>query len=320
MTYQQVRLPSGAAGSSREAILVDVREWMLSPPMRDLVGAFGGRLPDAETPLLADRLDAFSTANWDFRQRAAERHQLDERTFTSAIEELVEDASVALGLTRSTYPEHGSYQHMLVLGGRARACQRRMAYARRLCQDGIGAGRIAALGSFRPLDAEEREFLGAAAEYEIDALRVGAGQAFGADDPALGRGFGTRGASESWIESFAVTPEVSVEVLAAPASAGRSRANTADSFIFWSRAAEPSAGDRVLIVTDQLYVPFQHCAAVRVLRTLGCTLETVGCPPDAEAGRSGEPRADQCLQEIHSTIRAMHRLVTAVSDEQDGRP
>jgi len=61
-------------------------------------------------------------------------------------------------------------------------------------------------------------------------------------------------------------------------------------------------GKRLLIVTTDLFVPYQHCAAVRVLgQTIGCTIDTIGF----DRSRSPyEPphRASELLQEIRSTI------------------
>lgn len=286
-----VPLPSGAAGASAAEILAGVRGWITAPAMRDLVGEFGGRLTGATTRELLNHLAEFSSATWDFRRRTAvdERHHVPGQEFTDAQITAVRAAASDLGLDRTAGPVQPAYEHVIVLGGRVSACLRRMAHVEELIRDGVGTARIAALGSLRLLDEQERSLLTDAgpATYEVDALRIAADNVFGA------------------------APVIPVKVLAAPVGPGRRRANTADTYLFWAQSARPAAGDRILVVTSRLYVPFQHCDALRVLRHLGCTLETVGVPATAP------PPIDRCLQEIHSTIRAMRKLVTALDDGRD---
>ncbi|MGX6603382.1 hypothetical protein ACWKSP_14760 [Micromonosporaceae bacterium Da 78-11] len=51
--------------------------WASSPPMRDLVAAFGGTLPDLGAGALLAWLDDFSAEHWDFRSaRQVERHHV----------------------------------------------------------------------------------------------------------------------------------------------------------------------------------------------------------------------------------------------------
>jgi hypothetical protein len=71
----------------------------------------------------------------------------------------------------------------------------------------------------------------------------------------------------------------------------------------------------VLVITTQIYVPFQHLDAIRVLGLeAGCRIDTVGVS-DATAViplRSFGPR--DWLQELRSALRSAQLLLEALGD------
>ncbi|WP_433044575.1 hypothetical protein [Dactylosporangium sp. CS-033363] len=256
--------------------------------MRDLVAAFGGDLPrDAPTADLLAWLDDFSDAHWNFRGRlgGAERDRvrvdLPPRLAAAALQ-----AARGLGLTDSIEPPHDEYAHLLILGGLARACLQRTEHAARLAAT-RRVGAVAALGSLRPLGPEERGVVDV--DTEAEALAVGVNAAFGADVPVL---------------------------VAPPRDPAAPRANTADTYEHWAAQACPRADERILIVTTPIYVPFQHCDAIRILGLrYRCGIDTVGFDP-ARASTPQPPGAhgaDRYLQEIRSAIRAARALHTAAA-------
>ncbi|WP_432825098.1 hypothetical protein [Dactylosporangium sp. CA-092794] len=258
--------------------------------MRDLVAAFGGELPGCDTPGLLGWLDAFSDEHWNFRGRlgGAERDrvrvELPPRLAAAGLA-----AAAALGLAGSGEPAHREYTHLLILGGLARSCLQRADHAARLA-GALRVGGIAALGSLRPLSAEERALPGLGrCRTEADALAAGVRAAFG------GR---------------------AVPVLVAPpGDPAAHRANTADTYEFWAAGAHPGPGDRILVVTSPIYVPFQHCDAIRILGLrYRCGIDTVGFDPRLAhpPQPGGAAAADRCLQEIRSAIRAARALLAAV--------
>jgi hypothetical protein len=250
--------------------------------MRDLVGAFGGDLPDAAPGDLLAWLDEFSGAHWDFRagrERDQVRVELPGPLAAAAL-----TAARGLGLTGAAEPSHAGYAHLLILGGLARACLQRTEHAARLAAR-LRIGAVAALGSLRPLGPEERALPGAeGCATEADALAAGVRAAFAADVPVL---------------------------VAPPGDPGAPRANTADTYAHWAALAGPRPDERILIVTSPIYVPFQHCDAIRILALpYRCGIETVGFDPS----RSGTPQPpgaagpDRVLPEIRSAIRAARAL------------
>ncbi|HWS33855.1 MAG TPA: hypothetical protein VN408_14080 [Actinoplanes sp.] len=283
---------------------------MTSPPMRALVEAFGGCLPELPTGELLGWLDDFSAMHWDFR-RGAERFEAREWAASAGQADVIMEAARELGLVTPRAPARDGYDHLLVLGGLAQGCLQRTAYAALLIGNGLTVGEVAALGSFRPCTPAELTRLGTADDrFEVDALDQGVREAFRLTEPSSRSGSSGPLVPESWRhDTYRPAGGPPVHVLAAPASGHR--ANTADTYEFWADRLHFTPGSTVLIVTTPIYVPFQHCDAVRILTGLaGCEVETVGLdqallPP----GSRTEPfSAGRHLQEVRSAIRSMHRL------------
>ncbi|AVT36179.1 hypothetical protein [Plantactinospora sp. BB1] len=328
--YQPVPLPSGAGATSRDDLVAGLTGWARSRPLRDLVAAFGAELPDRLAPAkLLGWLDDFSARHWDFRSRngAVERDEVVETALDPAVAELVRSAAGALGLAGPRPVPGRRYDHLLVLGGLARSCLQRTAYAARLVDTGaVEAGEIAALGSFRPLRPAELHRLHVPADrhrmrldggYEVDAMDLGIRAAFGCPTAVEQRRSAGGIDHRSWSVAVYRPPgRPVVRVLAAPSTEPATRrAHTSDTYHFWAAELGPSAGDRVLVLTSQIYVPFQHCDAIRTLTLgYGCQVDTVGLDPAALSGYGpAEPLgADRYLQEIRSAIRSIGNLLSVL--------
>ncbi|WP_184689858.1 hypothetical protein [Micromonospora echinospora] len=311
-------LPGGVAGTTRAHLLAGIRSWVESTPVRGLVARFGGDWPDGELAAVLAGLDAFSARRWDFRQ-GRERPDAREPAFDPATAEVVLSAAAALGLVRAVAPARSGYAHLLVLGGLAHACLRRTAYAAMLA--GAAAevtGEVAVLGSFRPLSAAESRTLDAAGlpgcATEVDVLDAGVRLAFGVAEPDEERGEPAGHPHRAWSSrTYRAAGLPPVRVLAAPSSEpDRRRAHTADTQRFWAEHVRLREGDDVLMVTAPIYVPFQHCDALRTLAVpYGCGIETVGVDPAARAAVDvPEPTLTpgRYLQEIRSALRSMRAL------------
>ncbi|MFG1609556.1 hypothetical protein [Actinoplanes sp. NPDC049265] len=269
------------------------REWVFSPELRDLVAISGAQIPATGTREALAWLDDFSAAEWDFRA-GRERSAMRPQAFEPGVAATITTSLRELGLAGRTTPAAGAYDRMLILGGGAPACVTRPAFAAALIAGGLRVGGVAALGSDRPLIEVEREFLaelGAAGHTEADAIAAGSRAAFG------------------------VGP---VHVVRAIRDEGTTRANTADTYDAW-RAADPGPHGRVLIVTTEPYVPFQHFDAVRKLGLgSGCSVETIGVPAGFELSNGFQVRFTlaHCLQEVRSAIRSLRRLLAALDGDR----
>jgi hypothetical protein len=291
----------------------EIHRWASSEPVRDLVAEYGGVLPQAGTAELLAWLDDFSAVHWDFRGRhGLERHQVTAPEFSPARRELIGRVADALGFTGSAKPRHRTYEQILVLGGLVWTCSQRAEYAARLIAEGsVTTAEVTALGSFRPLGAAE-----GGTGYEVDALEAAFRSSFHDVETVETRSSPGEITHESWtVRSLRGPGGPRLTVLAAPSSEpGVRRANTPDAYHFWAQEAQLTVGARLLVITSPIYVPFQHCDALRTLALpYGFEIDTVGydvsraslpLPPGATG-------LDRYLQEIRSAIRSMRRLQTA---------
>ncbi len=107
-----------------------------------------------------------------------------------------------------------------------------------------------------------------------------------------------------------------VAVVAAPSSEPEvRRTNTGDSYEwFATEFAGLRPGQRLLLVTSDIYVPYQHADALRVLGLPHeVRVETMGIQPGEVDPRLSQVfSADAYLQEVRSTIMAFGRLLAAI--------
>jgi len=311
VTFAPVELPACEPGFRPGKLPGQIHDWAASAPMRALVTAYGESLPDAGVGDLLTWLDAFSGRHWDFRRHGrVERDQVKPPAFDTHRAELITAAATALRLVEAARPPQAHYDHALVLGGLGRSCLQRAHYAAELVLSGaVRVPELTALGSFRPLTDAERHLGGlAGASFEVDAMDAGMRAGFGLTGPVE-----REGAEGEWdVRTYRHSGLPEIHVLAAPSSEpGTRRANTADTYEFWAERVHLRPTDRILIVTSPIYVPFQHCDAIRILGLRhGCGIDTVGFDParvpvPLAAGATGP---DRYLQEIRSGILSMKRL------------
>lgn len=304
-----------------------IEEWARSPALADLVRLSGGEVPpDLALAELLRWLEEFSAA-WDFRG-GKERNLFEARSLDPAVDKAIKEDAAALGLIRGGVRPQGRYDHVLILGGLARACLARpLAAARTLSEDGVEAGAVTALGGFRELRGDEvgmveqvaPEQAGTqAVDDEFDAMDAGVRLAFGLGSPADERGMHAESAFGSWrVHEYTTDAGLPVFVVAAPSSEPEvRRTNTPDSYQwFATELAGLRPGQRLLLVTSDIYVPFQHADALRVLGLpYEVQVETMGIQPgDLDPRLEQSFSADAYLQEVRSTIMAFGRLLAALA-------
>ncbi|MEV1319546.1 hypothetical protein AB0J14_26100 [Micromonospora arborensis] len=313
------RTAAGAGlGTPDRARLVErIAFWVDSPAMTALLGEFGGgqRLVGS----LADRLRAleeFSATRWDYRKGQLERHQVVGETFTAPTDARIRSAARSLGLAGRVVPRNRRFDHVLVLGGGVRTMMARAHLAATILRQGVRATSVAGLGSLRPIP--EQNVLAAQlglgdVATEGDAVDEALRHAFGAA-PATEQRSGTTETGQSWWVRSHRDVQPPVHVLAAPSNRPGQRANTADTLIGWAELLQPApVGVRLLLVTTDIFVPFQHCDAVRLLGLrFGCDVETVGFDSDVSPWVPPAPTS-AILQEVRSAIRSMQALYEALS-------
>lgn len=302
-------LPGGPHLAALEAAIAG---WIGSPPMADLLECFGGSIAPGPLDPVLHRLAAFSAEHWDFR-RGLERYQMARLNFAPDLDARIRAAVHALGFVGPARPAFDRYDHVLVLGGGIRVLHARVEHTARLLTEGLVAGRVGGLGSLREtIDREKREAvkLGLGEQKtEAQVMDTALRNALGLGDPDATRDGVNRAGQDWWLHSYG-SGHGRVHALAAPASRPGQRANTADTLAGWAElVARPEPDHRILVVTSDADVPFQHCDAVRVLGVpYGCGVETVGLDPDITARWLVPLSSTQLLQEVNSAIRSMRLL------------
>jgi hypothetical protein len=321
--FDRVPLPSLPPGElTAERLDQAVRAWVTSPPVRALAEVSGWTWPDGRDTagLLAELVR--QSDDWDFRRRqerdaiGAEPARVNDRVIPDG---LVLSAADALGLVAAEPAPDGTYSHLVVLSGLVRACVNRTAHAAHLLEHGLRAASTAVLGAHRALSDGEREQAGvldlAAAVDEAEVILAAARRAFRLGEPLAaqvslpwsGGWDPARQGASAWFRWK------DAEVVIAPSAApAQRRANTDDQLRYWAAGAGIGPADRVLLLTTQIYVPFQQLVGLRVLGLeRGCAVACCGVdaatsvlPPATFGGRS-------YLQEVRSALRAAGELMAA---------
>jgi hypothetical protein len=307
--------------SAREGIANAVETWVRSPALAAVVGEFGGKIPD-DLPLgeLLDWLDEFSTC-WDYRA-GKERNLVTSPQFAPVTRKVTLTAAEALGLVGPAAPSGGYYDHVLILGGLVRGCLARPLHAAKLLREGtIDAGAVTALGGFRRIAGDEVGLVERVAQEEVgdefEAIDAGVRAAFELGGCTGEQGDDSEILGASWrVRDYATASGLAVRVVAAPSTEpGVRRADTPDTYAwFATELAKLQPAQRILLVTTEIYVPFQHANALRMLALpYGVEVDAAGMQPgrlDARLQQQFEPH--NYLQELRSTIRALRDLFAAL--------
>jgi hypothetical protein len=302
--------PCDPGGPDPVAVAAAIDSWTRSPELAELVGLFGGRVPDGPLASVLDRVAQFSRV-WDFCAGVKERFDTVRVDYQPDLDARMRNLIRALGLGGPPRPAFDRYDHVVVLGGGIRITLGRTEYAARLLAGGLRTRALTGLGSLRWRDdREHREGLRLGLgpiDTEADMMAVGLDRVLRLREPTAVR------SGDGWWQRIwsGVHPDVAeVHVLAAVSTRPPQRANTADTLIGWATEVHtPTANERVLLITNDPYVHHQHCDAVRLLGGgNGCGVETVGV--DDLAWRTwGRPLSTpELLQEVRSSLLAARHL------------
>jgi hypothetical protein len=251
-----------------------------------------------------------------------------------------------LGLVSTYPPRFDRYDKTLVLGGGHLFPLLRARYAAQLRAAGSALGELNFLGSPRFLIEEPSERLvtesyapGAADEFDL--MVAAACTEFGLSPGGTvflcgcssakaqcpnwpGRHAGhtedtpapyTHERCAALVDS---TGRTIATVLSASTGRPPVRPDTADTLSLWARCADPQLGQRVLMVTTQVFVPFQTFDGLRRLYLChGAAVDVVGYAP-----KPGDPpqTAEYLLQETLSAIKSGRRLLVDAAGTLMGTP
>jgi hypothetical protein len=305
-------------------------EWLRSSALATLVKSFGSEIPShlATIDLGAWLLD-FSE-RWDFRklQQGAvakdtgegSRWLITNSSLTESQRDVIKEAARELGLIGIEIPRKNSYDFVWVLGGARLSCLLRPRLVAHLVSEhSLHCGTIALLASERPISSTERnatDTYAPGAETEFDLINRGAEIAFNMpssfteerNDDAINK-------NQSWIirrydkvEDFPLVMSMS-----APSSEPeKRRANSADTYEFFFHHVQVPPGSSLLLITSQIYVPYQQLEAIRTVALRhNIVIETVGFPLEWSGNLQGMTEPSNYLQEIRSTIQSANRFFSA---------
>lgn len=313
-----VPAPGQAAAPVPTTLADEMNAWLDQPALAAILGRFGA-------PALSEGLDAiaeWTSTHWNFRA-GLERNFLDPSSISAEDDAFVVKAAGELGLVTPQPPSLAEYDHVAILGGLVRACVWRTEYAKHLVDTGTVVRNVTAITGRRPIGGNETPLLetlgypplGDEAAVMREALHrsfAPAGLTLVAESEP-----GTAVNSQWSVEAASADDGPSVHFVMAPSSEPEARrANTPDSYKFWAEeVAKLGPEDRVLLVTSQIYLPFQHVDAVRMLGLrYGCRVETVGIDhrviDDRGAGQAFS--GVSYLQEINSVLRSFRLLRDAL--------
>jgi hypothetical protein len=333
-----------AGGNSLEAQLGD---WLRSEPMRHLIAHCGWKWPDTgSVQALAHRLADLS-AGWDFRGQASARAgtSFTERAAMPVDDAITVDgrtvaaqpvlaAAEALGLVSTRLDDGADATHLVVLSGTARANVNRVGFASEMTRRlGDVPRHIIGLAAHRELGDAERSAcadLGlAATDTEWTTLRDALTRTFGLGEPVKsiesGPDAGDRstrfGRSASYYWNGAHGTSVQLHVVPSPAAADAKPrpANTEQQLRWWAGQCDDlGANSRVVLVTTQIYVPYQHLTGLRVLLAAapGARVSTVGVAANNSALATRKFTGSDYLQEIRSALLAARALADVLASKQ----
>jgi hypothetical protein len=316
------------------ALREQIDDWIHSPALADLLQIYGHSVPqNTSLEQKLEWLEQFSS-RWDFRGRSragstpesqdsngGARWLIGKSGLDPAAERQVHESMRRLGLVDTRPPRHDSFDWMVVIGGARLSNLLRTRHAAELVtKAGIRAEHVVLSAAARLVmdserDASDLYAAGAASEFDqmcsAASSVLGLNHAGGGEKKSSAHHADYKANWKVWtFERDRSILEAPVTLLEAPSpDPGRRRANSADTLRFFASSLDVAAGARCLLVTSQIYVPYQYLEAVRALAIpYGLELEIVGFPPHWQRHIQGLQTTANYLQELRSTIQAAVRL------------
>lgn len=313
-------------GKREHLLKKSINEWIHSDAMYKILSSFNTCIPNnLSTEESVNWLLRFSDA-WDYRKK--QQTAMDKAT-NEAARWLIKDSEIAeqqarvvmegivdLGLVGVDTPIHREYDYIVALGGARLSCLLRPKYAKKVWEQfGIKPKAIMMLSGARPIAESERsvtDTYAKGAKTEFDLICKGAEQCFGLTK------FEEERHSDSNINlSWAVRTydnDCPIIALEGPSTEpNKRRANSADTYKFFVEKLHVPEGAKVLLITSQIYVPYQQLEAIRILAIpYNIVTETIGFPNDWSGQMQGMQQPSNYLQEIRSTIQAMSRILQTI--------
>ena len=314
----RITLPTNACDDIHNFI----HSFVNNESLYQLVNAFGGQYKSTNATANLKYLLRFSDC-WDYRGSTRARTEHDENarwlvgkdSFTDNQIMHLKKAKKDLGLVDNATPKRNEYDYIWVLGGAKLSCLLRTKLAKKI-YDGLNCRprKLSLLGSSRPINDSERratDTYAQGADTEFDLFVAAHNSIFSHCDSTVKMGKRDNTHSSWIIMEF----EDGTSVLSAPSTdPKRRRANSLDTYLFFMKQYNVQPKSTILLVTSEIYVPYQHLEAFRsVVLPNNVEIETVGFPSEWGGELQGMNSDENYLQEIRSAIQSLNRLVDSIS-------
>jgi hypothetical protein len=313
------------AANRIDLIKSNLFSWLRQEALRDLVKIFGGKVPkNLSLNDLAKWYLNFS-ACWDFRGKQKQafdakagegvRWLLSNDDLSDKQKELTMSAALELGLMNNDTPAKRSCDYIWVLGGAKLSCLLRTRFAKNVIEQNAAPKAVFLLASMRPVGDAEREAADTyapGAETEFDLFVAAAQKELGVTGAFREeRCEDTVNANNSWVIRKYHSVKYDVTIVAAPSSEPQKRrANSADTYEFFFKKFEAPSNSSILLITSQIYVPYQHLEAVRTVAVPHkMNIDAIGFPAEWGGSLQGMNEPSNYLQEIRSTIQSAGRFL-----------
>ena len=297
-------------------LFTEIEKWVSSAELKSLIEVYGGKIPSGKFSLYSyiAWLDDFANI-WDYRKKQSgggERWTIFDDSKATENKELIFAVAMKLGFIKYAAPSDPP-DYILPLGGARMANFARAQSARNIADKFIqDEFSIVALTGKRPLNEIEMPYVKeyaplAANEYE--AMNGGLEKTFHlSDDEFLETVYKTENINLQWsrrkyTEQYRGHTIYSV---AAPSSDPGRRANSYDTFQFFMDTFKVEEGQKIILVTSNIYVPFQLLKFMPISLEKNILVECVGNSSDIPYSQFSQP--SNYLQEIKATINAIKNL------------
>lgn len=303
----------------RKHMLIDqVSRWVDSQPLEEMVGLFGKSMP--KTVSLEEKvawLNDFAADEWDYRKKQSnggERWTVVEDEAVLKNGDKILECVTELGLVGIEQPIC-SPDYILPLGGANYSNLARPQLARQVVDECSLKGKsIVALSGKRPISEAELPAIGEyapSAKTEYDAMCTGLEKSFDLEGSDYSEKNDTNENInlESSIRKYTnMYMENGIYSLAAPSSEPlKRRANSRDTFEWFLKQFEIKPGEKLLLVTTAIYVPFQLLRFIDLAIEEGFCVDCIGVPRNGNKQNAFNQYTNYC-QETKSVINAIKSL------------
>ena len=303
-----------------------IEQWIYSDALKRILATFGVTMP-----VYSNLRDAIGwllqfSDEWDYRGKQhlardkktneAARWLVNDEVITDEQDKAVKEGIPLLGLIGIDTPFGKDYDYVIALGGARLSCLLRPRYAQQVIEQySINPKAVIMLSGFRPIGDSEREATDTYAKNavsEYDLICAGAEKCFDLEQFKEER-YDSENLNLSWaVRVYEGVPPV-ICISAPSTEPDKRRANSADTYKFFFEKYDVKENTKILLVTSQIYVPYQQLEAIRTLSLpYGVKMETIGFPNEWSGNMQGMQQASNYLQEIRSTIQAMDRFLKAI--------